>query len=457
MLAEVVAGNALGREEARSVMGAILAGEATQAQMAGLLCAMRTRGESPEEVAGMVTAMLDAAAPLDLPDADSTLDLVGTGGSGALAGGAFNVSTMASIVAAACGATVCKHGNRKASSSSGSTDLLEALDVEVELEGPGVVACVRDAGVGFAFARMFHPAMRHAAPVRAELGIPTVFNLLGPLSHPGRVGLQVLGVADPARIELVAASVAERGTVRTWVVHGEGGLDELTTTGASTVIEIRVTRRWSASRSSPRNWGSAAPSARSRWVTHARTPRRHGPCSTASPGRSRTWWCSTRRPGWSSPASHRECPGDRDGTGGPRERGRCLGARSTGCCQPCGRRGRRNRRGLIRRDRQRLGARIPRAGAAGAQWVDDDRGDLQRYRDGRSRCSAPLPLHRLWEPDPLRRRLDASEPSLPPLLGRGRARDRGHRGARGTHRGRDLPLVRNRLLGGGARTGRSDR
>ncbi|MCZ7628984.1 MAG: anthranilate phosphoribosyltransferase [Microthrixaceae bacterium] len=155
-----------------------------------------------------------------------------------LRGGAFNVSTMASVVAAAVGATVCKHGNRKASSTSGSTDLLEALDVEVELDGPGVVACVRDAGVGFAFARMFHPAMRHAAPVRAEMGIPTVFNLLGPLSHPGHVGLQVIGVADPGRLDLVAAAVARRGTVCSWVLHGHGGLDELTTTGPTSVIEI---------------------------------------------------------------------------------------------------------------------------------------------------------------------------------------------------------------------------
>ena len=238
-LASVVSGSDLDAGTARDVMAEILAGAATPVRVGGLLCALRTKGESAGEVSGMVAAMLDAAAPLELPDPSGTLDLVGTGGSPALAKGAFNVSTMSSIVAAACGATVCKHGNRKASSTSGSTDLLEALRVEVELNGPGVVACVRDAGVGFAFARMFHPAMAHAAPVRAELGIPTVFNLLGPLSHPGRVGLQVIGVADPNRVELVAAAVAQRGTVRTWVVHGHGGLDELTTTDATTVIELR--------------------------------------------------------------------------------------------------------------------------------------------------------------------------------------------------------------------------
>ena len=146
---------------------------------------------------------------------------------------------MASLVAAASGATVCKHGNRKASSTSGSTDLLEALGVEVELDGPRVARCVDEAGVGFAFARMFHPAMRHAAPVRAELGVPTVFNVLGPLSHPGRVGRQLLGVSDPRLLDLVPAVLVRRGITRAWVVHGSDGLDELTTTDATTVIEVR--------------------------------------------------------------------------------------------------------------------------------------------------------------------------------------------------------------------------
>lgn len=242
MLERLVSGEDLDEEEARTVLGEVLAGRATDAQIGGLLSSLRTKGESAGEVAGMVSAMLDAAAPLELPDAGHTLDLVGTGGSRAMRKGAFNVSTMAAVVVAAAGVRVCKHGNRKASSSSGSTDLLEALDVEVSLDGPGVATCVREAGVGFAFARMFHPAMRHAGPVRSELGIPTVFNLLGPLSHPARVGLQVIGVADPARVELMAAAVARRGTERTWVVHGAGGLDEITTTGTTAVIEIEADR-----------------------------------------------------------------------------------------------------------------------------------------------------------------------------------------------------------------------
>ena len=231
-------GGDLSAAEAAGALNRILSGEATQVQAAGFLVALRCKGETVEEMAGMVDAMLAAAAPLDLPDPEGTLDIVGTGGSAALGGKAFNVSTMASIVAAAAGATVCKHGNRKASSASGSTDLLEALGVEVELDGEGVAACVREAGVGFAFARVFHPAMRHAAPVRAELGIPTVFNLLGPLSNPGRVGRQVLGVTDPAKVDLMAEVLARRGTRFAWVVHGDG-LDELTLTGPTTVVEVR--------------------------------------------------------------------------------------------------------------------------------------------------------------------------------------------------------------------------
>lgn len=239
VLARLISGDDLPSEVATGALGQILDGEATDAQIAGFLVGLRAKGESPEEVAGLVDAMLAAASPLELDDPLQTVDIVGTGGSVALGGRAFNVSTMASIVSAAAGAVVCKHGNRKASSTSGSTDLLEALGVEVELDGPGVRACVREAGVGFAFARMFHPAMRHVGPVRVELGVPTVFNLLGPLAHPGRVGRQVLGVADADRFELVAGALARRGVVRAWVVHGVDGLDEITTTAATQVIDVR--------------------------------------------------------------------------------------------------------------------------------------------------------------------------------------------------------------------------
>lgn len=239
VLSSIVSGQNLTSELAAATMRRILLGESTNAQIAGFLVALRVKGETTDEVAGFVESMLNAASPLVLDEPDSVIDIVGTGGSKALAGRAFNVSTMASIVAAGAGATVCKHGNRKASSTSGSTDLLEALGVAIELDGPGVAACVREAGVGFAFARIFHPSMRFAAPVRGELGIPTIFNLLGPLSHPGRIGRQLLGVADSSKMELIAGVLQARGAVHAWIVHGEGGLDELTTTGTSQVIELK--------------------------------------------------------------------------------------------------------------------------------------------------------------------------------------------------------------------------
>lgn len=237
VLSTLATGGDLSAERAAGALRQILAGDATDAQIAAFIVALRIKGETVEEISGLVDAMLDAAVPLTIPEI--SVDLVGTGGSATLRDRAFNVSTIASIVAAAAGATVCKHGNRKASSTSGSTDLLEALGVSVELDADGVQRCVADAGVGFCFARMFHPAMRFAGPVRAELGIPTVFNILGPLSHPGRVRRQVLGVADPARVEVIAEVLAARGAEHSLVVHGHDGLDELTTTDVSTVLTVR--------------------------------------------------------------------------------------------------------------------------------------------------------------------------------------------------------------------------
>ncbi len=233
--------------EARAALAQILSGEATEAQIAAFIVGLRLKGESAEEMVGLVDAMLAAAEPLRLPA--GTIDIVGTGGSPTLRGRAFNVSTIACIVAAAAGATVCKHGNRKASSTSGSTDMLEALGISVELDGPAVERCVADAGVGFCFARMFHPAMRHVAGVRAQLGIPTVFNILGPLSHPGDVRHQVLGVADPSRVEVIAEVLRQRDMEHALVVHGHDGLDEMTTTDVTTVVEIRdgEVHRWELS------------------------------------------------------------------------------------------------------------------------------------------------------------------------------------------------------------------
>lgn len=233
----LVDGRDLTADEAAAGLASILAGEATPAQLAGFIVALRVKGETVDEVAGMVGAMLDAAEPLELPD--GTIDIVGTGGSPRRRTKAMNVSTMACIVAAAAGATVCKHGNVKASSTSGSFDLLGELGVGYDLDGAALGGVVRDLGIGFCFARAFHPAMRHAGPVRAELGVPTVFNLLGPLSHPGRVTRQVVGVGDPRSLDLVAGVLAARGARHTLVVHGDGAIDELALTGPTAVREVR--------------------------------------------------------------------------------------------------------------------------------------------------------------------------------------------------------------------------
>jgi anthranilate phosphoribosyltransferase len=237
VLGRLVEGQDLTADEAAAGLATILAGEATPAQLAAFIVALRLKGETVDEVAGMVGAMLDAAAPLELPD--GTIDIVGTGGSPRRRVKALNVSTMACIVAAAAGATVCKHGNLKASSTSGSFDLLGELGIGYDLDGPELAAVVGEIGLGFCFARRFHPAMRHAGPVRAELGVPTVFNVLGPLSHPGRVTRQVLGVGDGRLLDLVAGALAVRGAEHALVVHGHGALDELALTGPTAVHEVR--------------------------------------------------------------------------------------------------------------------------------------------------------------------------------------------------------------------------
>jgi anthranilate phosphoribosyltransferase len=239
ILGQLTAGRDLTADQAGAAMAEILAGEATDAQIAAFIIALRMKGEAVEEVSGLVDAMMGAAAPIVLPAGPDPVDIVGTGGAPSRRLHALNVSTMAAIVAAGAGARVVKHGNRRASSTSGSADLLEALGVVLELDGPGVAHCVVESGVGFCFARTFHPAMRHAAPVRAELGVPTVFNFLGPLSNPAGVQRQVIGVSDPRVAPTVVGVLARRGAPRAMVVTGHDGTDELTTTGTSTIHELR--------------------------------------------------------------------------------------------------------------------------------------------------------------------------------------------------------------------------
>jgi anthranilate phosphoribosyltransferase len=238
VLGTLTAGSDLTAMQARAALESILDGQATPAQIAGFIVALRMKGEAVEEVSGMVDAMLAAAAPLVLPAGADPVDIVGTGGAPTRRVHALNVSTMASFVAAGAGATVLKHGNRKASSTSGSFDLLEALGVNAELDGEGVARCLAEVGVAFCYARGFHPAMRHAGPVRAELGVPTVFNFLGPLSHPGRVRRHVIGVSDLRMAPTVVGVLQVRGSHRAMVVHGHDGMDELTITTTSTVFEL---------------------------------------------------------------------------------------------------------------------------------------------------------------------------------------------------------------------------
>jgi anthranilate phosphoribosyltransferase len=233
VLGRLVAGEDLSAEEAACALGEILTGSATPAQIAAFVVALRIKGESVEEMTGLVQAMLAHAEPLTVPG-----DLVDTCGTGGDRSRSINVSTIAALVVAGAGARVCKHGGRAATSAAGSADVLEALGVVIDLGPAGVARCIADAGIGFCFAPRFHPAMRFAVPVRRELGVPTVFNFLGPLANPGRARHQVVGVSDPAMAEKMLGVLMANGCRRAMVVHGADGLDELSTTGPSAVLEL---------------------------------------------------------------------------------------------------------------------------------------------------------------------------------------------------------------------------
>lgn len=236
LLSELVEHRDLTATQARAAMTTILSGDATAAQLIGFVVALRSKGETPEELSGLLDAVLEAAAIVPLGDdlRSRAVDIVGTGGDRSHS---INVSTMAAIVVAGAGVPVCKHGARAASSKCGTADVLEALGVAVELSPEGVLRCVQNAGIGFCLAPRYHPAFRFAAPSRREIGIATVFNLLGPMANPGRVKRQLIGVANPAVAERMLASLRLHGSHRAWVVHGNG-LDELTTTGTSTVLAL---------------------------------------------------------------------------------------------------------------------------------------------------------------------------------------------------------------------------
>ncbi len=231
VLGRLLAGDELRPDEAEVVLGQILIGAATSAQIAAFVIALRAKGETVGEMTGLVRAMLRHATPL--PVDGELLDTCGTGGDRSAS---INASTIAALVVAGAGVTVCKHGGRAATSAAGSADVLEALGVVIDLGPTGVARCVAETGMGFCFAPRYHPAMRHAVPVRRELGIPTVFNYLGPLANPARARLQVVGVSDWTMAPKMLGVLAANGARRAMVVHGASGLDELSTTGPSQML-----------------------------------------------------------------------------------------------------------------------------------------------------------------------------------------------------------------------------
>lgn len=233
-LARLLDGHDLGREEAGEVMNGIMGGEATPAQIGGFLVALRLKGETADEIAGCAEAMRSHVLAVT-PEREDLVDTAGTGGDGART---FNISTAAALVAAAAGAGVAKHGNRAVSSASGSADVLEALGFSLELEPERIARSIDELGFGFLFAPSHHPAMRHAAPVRKELAARTIFNVLGPLTNPAGARAQVVGVYAPELVPTIAEVLAQLGARRAFVVHGAGGVDELSPAGPNLVCEV---------------------------------------------------------------------------------------------------------------------------------------------------------------------------------------------------------------------------
>ncbi len=233
LLAKVASGASLDRAESRRAFDHLLSGEVTPVQASAFLVALKVRGEAPEEIVGAVEAMRARMIPVAAPP--GAVDVVGTGGDHS---GSYNVSTLAAILVAACGVPVAKHGNRAATSRSGAADVLVALGVRIGLDPGGLERCLAEAGLCFMFAQTHHGAMRHVAPVRAELPTRTIFNMLGPLANPAGVRFQLFGVSAPAWAEPLTRVLAELGSERVWTVHGSDGLDEITVTGPTAVVAL---------------------------------------------------------------------------------------------------------------------------------------------------------------------------------------------------------------------------
>ncbi|MFQ5344557.1 MAG: anthranilate phosphoribosyltransferase [Mariprofundus sp.] len=236
MIIALQAGDEISGAASEAVFSAIMQGKATPAQIAAILTGLSIRGETAEVIAGAAKAMRAASTKIS-PQATGLIDTCGTGGDGART---FNISTAVSLVVAACGVPVAKHGNRAMSSKSGAADVLEALGVNLDISPEQVAACIDQTGIGFLFAQHLHPAMRFAGPVRRELGIRTIFNLLGPLTNPAGAEYQVLGVFGKDKLELIAGALAQLGSKRALVVHGRDGLDEITTTDITDAILVQA-------------------------------------------------------------------------------------------------------------------------------------------------------------------------------------------------------------------------
>ena len=234
IIAKVASGKSLTVDEARTAFDFLLSGETTPAQTGAFLMGLRVRGETVDEITGAVRAMRGRMVRVTAPD--NAIDVVGTGGDNA---GTFNISTLAALIIAATGVPVAKHGNRAASSKSGAADVLGALGVRIDLSAAQVETCLKAAGIGFMMAPMHHPSMRHVGPARTELGTRTIFNLLGPMSNPAGVKRQLVGVFSKDWLRPVAETLRDLGSDKVWVVHGADGLDEVSTTGPTHVIELK--------------------------------------------------------------------------------------------------------------------------------------------------------------------------------------------------------------------------
>lgn len=236
VIKRLIAGESIPAAELTAAFDLVMSGEATPVQISALLVGLRVKGETAEEVAAVARALRNAMVALAAAEPDSLVDTCGTGGGSVTT---FNISTAAALAAAGAGVRIAKHGNRSFTSQCGSADVLEALDVPIEVPVARMERSLAEAGIVFMFAPLMHPAMRHVGPVRRELGIPTVMNMVGPLANPARAGRQVIGVSDPKRLELMAGALCTLGAVHAMVVYGEPGMDEVSPIGRTRVIEVR--------------------------------------------------------------------------------------------------------------------------------------------------------------------------------------------------------------------------